>query len=129
MDPKTECMKIAATLAASVVSNLPDTLTLDPDVKSQDVKAENLFAWEVFRIFYAGVKGAMEDDKNWPRPNVSTAAVPNLDSTKIASLLAGPAGEPIMDVITKALNVAKTAIPNGPIPSPAQAVGPTPAAG
>lgn len=71
----------------------------------------------------------MEDDKNWPRPNVSAAAMPSLDPTKIASLLAGPAGQPILDVITKALNLAKTAIPTGPIPSPAQAVGPTPAAG
>lgn len=39
--------------------------------------------------------GTLEDDKNRPRPNVTTSIVPNLEPTKVASLLVGPTNQPI----------------------------------
>jgi hypothetical protein len=68
-------MQVAAELAAPVINGLPKTLTLDKDIKAQDVQTADLMEWEVFRIFYHAVIKALADDTNWPAPNVDASGL------------------------------------------------------
>lgn len=63
----------AAILAAGVVSNLPDQLTLDPEIKDPATQAENSMAWEVYRIFYHAIARALESP-DWPTPKVDPSS-------------------------------------------------------
>jgi len=76
MNNKLQLMQVAATLTAGVVGNLPDDLVLDPTISADKVKAENLMAWEIFRIFYHGVLGAFADETSWPSPKSALSQLP-----------------------------------------------------
>lgn len=89
---KLDIMHVAATLTQAAMSGRGGQATPVPiDPTNQDPTQRNLTleTWEVFRAFYAGVEGALADDKNWTPPTPSTTA-PTVP-TAIASILAQPA--------------------------------------
>jgi hypothetical protein len=49
-----------AVLAAAVISNLPDTLTPDPEISSNDTKAEDLMGYRLTQIFAIGLANALD---------------------------------------------------------------------
>jgi hypothetical protein len=65
---KIQVMKVAAKLTSGVMSNLPDTMALDPTIQDPGVRTSALVAWEIFRIFYHGALGALADNASWPAP-------------------------------------------------------------
>lgn len=75
MVTKGEVFIAAAQLTAAAVHNLGDKLVMSADVSDPNTRAENLEVWEIFRIFYAGLVGAANDEKDWPGPGASPAPV------------------------------------------------------
>lgn len=112
-------MHAAALLTQAVLQNRPDTLPQDIDLKDASVRAENLMAWEVFRVFYAGICKALEDNVAWPPPKMQplTAALGSLGA--LAPLLqAGPLAE----LLKKAAEAIPAAKQPAPLPMPGQPI-------
>lgn len=109
-------MNIAATLAAAVVSNLPDSLEIDADIQDPNLRAENLMTWELFRIFYHAAKGAAENDKDWPPPQRSDDDLIG----RVQGLLARPELNAIVEALLKRLadDVIKPEPKVEPLPDP-----------
>lgn len=122
------CMNVAAQLAAGTLANLPDNLPLDIDIKDQNVRAQNLMQWELFRIFYHGVVAALGDDQNWPKPAAGQIGLGGILGS-LGSLvpgglgklpeLAGPILAPLIQQILDKLKPAAPALPS-PLPNPGQ---------
>lgn len=66
-------MNVAAILTNSVMSNLPETLPVDADIKEGATRMQNLMAWEIFRVFYHAVIKAVDDHQSWPAPKSNYA--------------------------------------------------------
>lgn len=108
-------MNVAATLAAAVISNLDDNLTVDVNIQDPNLRAENLMTWEVFRIFYHAVKAAVEDEASWPAPKGGTPDLLPGIGEGVKSLLQNPlVGEWLRKLIGS--------LP-APLPSPGQPAG------
>ncbi len=108
-------MNIAAQLANAVAVNFPDNLAVDPEIKDQNLRAENLAVWELFRVFYRAVSSALADETSWPQPKVGAG---NLLSTLAQSLLpfvSGPLGDTLKKLIAPAAAIT------GPVPDPGAA--------
>lgn len=105
---------VAAILAGAVTTNLPDDLKRSPDISDPNVRAENLMCWELFRIFYHAVVGAMDAD-NWPAPRGSAAGV---DLPALLQPLTSQAGQ-VGTLATQLLALLATPeTPATPIPNP-----------
>jgi hypothetical protein len=63
-------MQGAAVLASGVMTNAPDNLPIPREgtVTDPAIQAANFQQWEIFRIFYHGLLGALSDEANWPSP-------------------------------------------------------------
>lgn len=122
---------IAAALTNGVMANLPDTLTIDPDLKADDVRKANLMTWECYRVFYHAVVKSMEDDTNWPAPKMDASGVVGSFADAIGPIVqAGltAAGLPQLGTIAaqlipalvgKILPKGTPAPPPAPVPNPA----------
>lgn len=88
-------LQVAATLTQGVISNLPDELTVDADIHDPKTQAENLMAWEVFRIFYHGILKALDDNQSWPAPSggITNLLGGLLDPSKLLPLVQGVLGK------------------------------------
>lgn len=111
---------IAAILAGAQMTNLPDDLKTSPDISDPDLRAENLMGWELFRLYYHAVVGAMDAD-NWPTPKggVAGGSLPSL-----LQPLAGQTGQ-IGTLATQLLALLAPVV-SGPAPAPAPIPNPTP---
>ena len=103
----------AAILTAGVIANRPDELKLDPDIADPATQAENLLAWEVYRIFYHAIRKTL-DSADWP------AAAVNLGG------LVGTAGPVLMQGLQTLMTgtgplalLVQQLIKAIPVPSPA----------
>lgn len=113
-------MNIAATLTAGVVANLPDNLAVDANIENDTLRAENLMAWELFRIFYHAVKGAVEDEQSWPTPKVNFTPLLSNVGEKLLPLLTGSG--PLAGLVQKLIDAIPLppaqAKPQAPLPNP-----------
>jgi hypothetical protein len=138
---KSLLMNAASNLAAAVVSNLPDTLSTDPDIKNPETQAENLMGFRCTHVFYDGLIRALDPKTGWNTPGevLSSVSLPELkEGAPLLSKLADVAkafgvSGPLTDVVQKlvgTLSGVVDAIPKipspavlpSPIPSPAEAV-------
>jgi hypothetical protein len=122
------CMNVAAQLAGAVVANLPDDTKLDPNIADANLRAENLMAWELFRIFYAASAKALDDEQNWPSPKATLDVSGILEGAVGALLPQGLQGLPaslapiIKELIGKLTDRGNSQPPiPGPIPNPGEA--------
>jgi hypothetical protein len=122
---KVFCMGVASQLAGAVVSNLPDDLKLDVEIKDANLRAENLMAWELFRIFYHAVSKALDDEQNWPAPKASLEVARILEAAAATLLPGGVASLPaaLAPLLKELLEKLKgnTSAPAGPLPNPGEA--------
>ncbi len=120
-------MHVAAQLtqAACGIASLPT----DPDIKDPAVRAHNLMVWETFRIFYAAVIKALEDEKDWPAPKISALGLLSglLAPDKLASLLplvgsllGSDKAKGLIDLARGLLTPPTPALPSGPLPNPGE---------
>lgn len=124
MQAKIEVMKIAAIMAGAVISNLPDTLTLDKDIKAEDIRAEDLMEWEVFRIFYHAIIGVLTDTTgSWPDPPAEAAGPvaglltnPTALQGLLSGLLTGPTAGPLVGILKGLLGALPAT--SSPLPNP-----------
>lgn len=130
-----EAFKVAAQLTAAVTCNFPDTLTVDPNITAEDLRTQNLAAWEVFKVFNAAISKAV-NDPSWPRPKVDAAAdLAGIAEAVIPALAGqGALGARLAPLIPVVLGLLKRPAPapavtpsSTPIPSPGEAVTPAPA--
>jgi len=94
LEAKLAVHQAAAMLTAGVVSNLPDTINLDPEIKDPAVQAQNLMAWQLHKVFYHALCGALAGDAaSWPTPPADKMAAPaggtRLDGSVISALVNG----------------------------------------
>jgi hypothetical protein len=95
-------MQVAALLTVAVVSRLPATVApLSPTLPA-DVKTLDLEVWEIFRIFYAAIIGALNDGTDWPVPPL---LAPQGAGAGVANALnpAGPLVSQILPAVQKGL--------------------------
>jgi len=126
------CMNVAAQLAGAVIGNLPDDLKVDVDVRDANLRAENLMAWELFRIFYHAAAKALDDEQNWPSPKETIDVATLIGSAAETLVPGGLAALPplLAPVIRELLDKLKSAAPTpfGPLPNPGEPRGPAQAA-
>jgi len=129
-------MNIAATLTQAAIGGQGSKLqVIDETIQDPSLRKLNLEDFEEFRIFYAAVKGALEDETSWPSPKISSgslvpsavqAAVPTIVSA-LAPLAAGnPFLAAVLTLVPKLLTQltqGQQAPPPaaGPIPDPGSA--------
>ena len=104
----------AATLTAGVISNLPDDLVIDAEIADNKVRLVNLMTWEVHRIFYHAILGAVNSNESWPSPRELDNSLVN-GLTSIVNGLG--ADDPIRGAFMKLLgslvkDVAPEVVPN-----------------
>lgn len=108
----------AATLAAAVISNMPDNLVADMKVEGEPTRTMNLFLWEEHRIFYHAIKQSMDDEQYWPSPKSGAGASPASLPSLLQPLIAeGGVVGPIASQLLAAL-LARVPAPAAPTPAP-----------
>jgi hypothetical protein len=119
------CMNIAAQLTSAAVGGQGGLPTIDPTIQDSQIRAKNLEVWEVQRIFYSAVVGALNDTKSWPEPNVTSGSfikslIPQVLETVTPLLSGNPALAGILSAVQglTALVPKAPAAPLGPIPDP-----------
>jgi hypothetical protein len=117
---KVFCMNVAAQLAGAVVSNLPDDLKPDVEIKDPNLRAEILMAWELFRIFYHAASKAIDDEQNWPAPKgaVDLAAMLQAAATSLLPQGLSSVAPVIRDLLDKLR--APASPPAGTLPNPGE---------
>mgnify|MGYP001585792281 CR=1 FL=1 len=128
---KSSLIQAAASLAAGVISNLPDNLPPDPEIANEATKAENLMGFRVAHIFYDGFVRALADDKSWVAPTMANVQGSSLIDAVVKSapglLSALPGGAPAIIAAVAPLIKDLLAQVN---PSPGPVIGnPSPAPG
>ena len=115
-------MNVAALLTQAASAGAGGSLTLDPELKDNNVRAKNLQVWETFRVFYHAVVKAMAD-ATWPSPTIDgVKLLPGLlNGLGTDSPLAGVLGKLIQAIPTPATP------PKGPLPDPGATPAPRPA--
>jgi hypothetical protein len=92
-------MQAAAALASGVMTNAPDNLPVPGEGKVTDpaIQAANFQQWEIFRIFYHGLLGALNDEASFPAPPAGAAG------RGLAAVLDHPAVKALLDRLQIAL--------------------------
>ena len=95
LEAKLAVHQAAAVLTAGVMSNVVDQLTPDANV-SPDAQVQNSMAWQIHKIFYHGIIGALAtgDATSWPAPPADKMAVTpvgggKFDGSVISAILKG----------------------------------------
>lgn len=117
MSTKAQLMEAAAQLAGSVIANLPDDLAVDPTIKNEKVRATNLMAWEIFRIFYDAMAQAHDSD-NWRSPKEMADQIQNGFAGLLKEVSGNAALKPVIEAL---IGKAVGALTDGqqlPNPSP-----------
>ena len=114
-------MNAASAMAAGVISNLPDTLKLDVDVKDSETQAENLMAFRVCHVFYDGLIRALDVKAGWATPQVDTGATTVEAGPGLLSMAANLGLPDVLKQLIKAIPIPQLA-PVGPVPKPSEAV-------
>lgn len=81
-------MCVAALLTVAACSGAGSKIGISAKL-GDDQKAEDLAVWEVFRVFYRAVLGALQNtdvNTGWPTPNLSVA--PLLNGVDLSKMLA-----------------------------------------
>jgi hypothetical protein len=112
----------AAVLTAGVISNLQDSLPVDPEIKDPATQAENSMAWEIYRIFYHAIARALEST-DWPVPKVDLdgllAGTGPVLAQGLQTLLTGSG--PLAQVVQQLLKAIPTPPPaSGPAELPSK---------
>lgn len=92
----------ACTLAAGVVSNLPDNLSQQ---WSPDTEAQNLLGFQIAQVIHNGLVDALEDEQHWKTPSSSVAnsILQSIDSTVLQSV-------PFKNLVSALLGLATNAV-------------------
>ena len=103
----------ASNLAQGVMANFPDTLEGDAEIQNATLRLHNLIIWELHRIFYHALVGALKNPDSWPVPEVT------LDGTavkRIGDALSGFLGtdsvKRILNLLVGQLEGANRSLPN-----------------
>ncbi len=127
---KLKLMQVAALLTNAAAQGIGTGLPVDPTLQDATTRNKDLEVWEIFRVFYAAVSGAVADDKSWPPPAITAKpALPsNLASALAqagvtAALTANPALAPVVAALQGLINLpAAPATPAAQIPNPGATV-------
>jgi hypothetical protein len=116
------CMNVAAALTQAAVQGQGSLPNIDPTIQDAALRAKDLEVWEVQRIFYTAVVGALQDGKSWPEPTVTAGTfAPSLVQSVIAAvtplLSSNPALAGVLAGLQALIPKAPT-VPTAPLPNP-----------
>lgn len=119
---KLALMNIAAALTQAAVQGDSKLAAIDPTIQDPTIRAKNLETWEVFRIMYTAVSGALTDATNWPEPQLaSSSVVPSIIQQVITAVTPLASSNPLLSVGLQVLQTVLAKLTAAPTPTPTPA--------